>query len=97
MGRLLVFVAIIVVVVIVLGLWGLFLANRKERASQGLKDSERQIRELESVKTRQAKVLEEIRDLAQTEVTLAEDADNTMWRVVHGLANGALALKEDEK
>jgi len=96
MGKLLIFAAIILVVLVLLGLVGLFLSNRKERANRGLAESENQIKALEASKTRQATALEEIRDLAGTEITLGDDAgnDTAMWRVVQGLT--VKALKDEE-
>jgi len=96
MGRLLIFAAIILVVLVLLGLLGVFLANRKERANRGLTESENQIKALQATQTRHAAALEEIRGLAETEITLGDGQgnDTAMWRVVQGLT--VKALKDEE-
>jgi hypothetical protein len=94
MGRLLIFLAMILVALGLLGLWGLFLSNRKERATLGLQDSKKQIEALNARDARKAATLQEIHDLAETEITLATGNDASMWQVVQGLA--AEALKEKD-
>jgi FtsZ-interacting cell division protein ZipA len=66
MGKLLVLGAIIVVVAMLLGGWGLFLENRKERFSLGLRGSKKQIAALKTERSRYVAALEEIRSVAQT-------------------------------
>jgi len=94
MGRLLIFGAIIVVVALVLGLVGLLLANRKERATKGLQDSEQRIEELEASTTSQAAALQEIRDLAKAEIDLADGQGDGMWQIVREMADEALREKK---
>jgi len=94
MGRLLIFGAIIVVVALVLGLVGLLLANRKERATKGLQDSEQRIEELEASATSQAAALQEIRDLAKAEIDLADGQGDGMWQIVREMADEALRKKK---
>jgi hypothetical protein len=96
MGRLLIFLAIVLVALGVLGLMLQFFNTRKERAAAGLQDSKKQIEALEADKAHQAVALQEIHDLAETEITLAAgNPDASMWQVVQGLA--AEALKEKDK
>ena len=94
MGRLLIFLAMIVVALGVLGLMLQFFNTRRERAAAGLRDSQKQIDALEAHKTQQAAALQEIHNLAETEITLATGNDASMWQVVQGLA--AEALKEKD-
>jgi Tfp pilus assembly protein PilV len=95
MGRLLIFLAMVVVALGVLGLMLQFFNTRRERATAGLQDSKDQIEALQARKAKQAATLQEIHDLAETEITLGEGADVSMWQVVQGLATEA--LKEEDK
>jgi hypothetical protein len=80
----------------VLGLMLQFFNTRRQRAAAGLQDSKEQIEALEADKAHQAVALQEIRDLAETEITLAAgNPDASMWQVVQGLA--VEALKEKDK
>jgi hypothetical protein len=94
MGRLLIFLAMVVVALGVLGLMLQFFNTRRERATAGLQDSKDQIEALQARKAKQAATLQEIHDLAETEITLATGNDASMWQVVQGLA--AEALKEKD-
>jgi Tfp pilus assembly protein PilV len=95
MGRLLIFLAMVVVAVGVLGLMLQFFNTRRQRAAAGLQDSKDQIEALEARKSQQATALQEIHNLAETEITLATGTDASMWRVVQGLAAEALKEKKD--
>jgi hypothetical protein len=66
MGKLLVLGLIIVVVAMLLGGWGLFLENRKERFSLGLRGSKKQIEAMRVERDRHIAALQEIRSVAQT-------------------------------
>jgi hypothetical protein len=95
MGKLLILLAMIVVTVILLGLWGLFLDRQKQRTTLGLQQKQKKVEELEDRQAHQTATLQEIHDLAETEITLGEGADVSMWQVVQGLATEA--LKEEDK
>lgn len=73
MGRLLVFVVLIVIVVGALGWWGLMLENRRERSSMGLRGSKKRLRALQTSQTRMTAALQEIRDIAAASSTAAKD------------------------
>jgi len=95
MGRLIVFGGILVVVLLVLGLWGLFLANRKERATRGLDNAEDRIKALETSTTTHVAALAEIRDVAKAEIDLADGTGDGMWQIVREMAEEA--LKEEKR
>ena len=99
MGRLLIFLAVIVVTVILLGLWGLFLDRQKQRAKLGLENTKKKIEELQTRDARQIAALTEIRNLADTEVTLADESGTNihMWLVVQGLTTEILEEEGDKR
>jgi hypothetical protein len=79
MGRLLIFVGIILVLVIVLGLWGYFLQNRQDEHRMGLKGSKKLIKELDADRDKRGKALEEIREIASSSETVSGDP---LWSLV---------------
>lgn len=73
MGRVLIFLALFVGLVIVLVALGYWLQNRQTKFRLGLISSKQHIRELESDKDRYADTLREIRQLADTGRTVGGD------------------------
>jgi len=88
MGKLLLFVGIIIAVVIVLGIWGFFLENRQTAHKMGLKGSKKKIAALEARDTRHVAALEEIRDIASSGEVVQGDP---LWSLIASKADEALA------
>jgi hypothetical protein len=93
MGKLLIFVSIILVTVILLGLWGYFLQTRQTANTMGLKGSKKQIATLQAGNTRYVNALKEIREIAEaSEVTQGDP----LWSMIVTKIDEAL-LKENKK
>ena len=94
MGKMLIFAAIVIVIVVVLGLYGLFLENRKEAATMGMRGSKKRLRQLESERTRYVDALTEIREIAQTSEALD---GNAMFSLIIDKADMALQDKNEKR
>jgi hypothetical protein len=73
MGKILVFLVVIVAVVVVLGWWGLMLENRQDRARLGMRRSKKRMAALETGNARLVATLEEIRSVAEDSSAAAGD------------------------
>lgn len=94
MGKLLIFVGIIVVTVVVVSLWGLLLENRQQRAKMGLQGSKKRLAELESNTERYRSVLLEIQSIADASVITGPP--DAMWDLVLRKANDVLNDDNDK-
>jgi hypothetical protein len=92
MGRVLIFAAIVIAVVFVLGAWGLFLENRKTARTLGLQGSKKRLARLEAAQKRHVDALEEIRQIATTSEVLD---GNAMFSLIIDKADAALQDKTD--
>jgi hypothetical protein len=92
MGKLMVFLALVVLIAIVLGLLGYFLQSRSDAAKRGLTGSRKRIRALESGTARHVKALEEIREIATSSEIVSGDP---LWSMVIDKVD--LALEEENK
>jgi hypothetical protein len=92
MGKVLIFAAIALAVVFVLGAWGLFLENRKDANMMGLKGSKKRLARLEAATKRHVDALEEIREIAHTSEVLDP---HPMWSLIVDKADAALQDKTD--
>lgn len=92
MGKMLIFAAIVLAVVLVLGAWGLFLENRKTANTMGLKGSKKRLAALETAEKRHIDALNEIRDIATTSELLD---GNAMFSLIIDKADAALQDKTD--
>jgi len=93
MGKLLIFAAIIVAVVIVLGVWGYFLENRQAAHRMGLKGAKKRIAALEARDARYVEALKEIRDIAESSEVVQGDP---LWSVIVTKADEVLT-EENQK
>jgi hypothetical protein len=92
MGKMLIFAAIVLFVVLVLGAWGLFLENRKTANTMGLKGSKKRLAALETAEKRHVDALKEIRDIATTSELID---GNAMFSLIVDKADRALQDQTD--
>jgi len=93
MGRLLIFLALVVLIFIIIGGIGYVLQNRQDAHKLGLTGSKRRLRELESTSHRQTDALKEIRDIAtSSEVT----SGDPLWSLVIDKVDQALEREDKE-
>lgn len=79
MGRLLIFVIIVVLMVMAVGLIVSLLQNRQTAFKAGLGGSKRKLRELETTSRRQTDALKEIRDIASSSEVTNSDP---LWSLI---------------
>jgi hypothetical protein len=92
MGKLLIFAGIVLLVVLILGAWGLFLENRKTANTMGLKGSKKRLAALETAEKRHVDALKEIRDIATTSELID---GNAMFSLIVDKADAALQDNTD--
>ena len=93
MGRLLIFVLIVIVLVLAVGGIVYLFQNRQEAFKRGLGGSKKRLAELESTADRQTDALKEIRDIAtSSEIT----SGDPLWSLVVDKVDQALEREDKE-
>jgi FtsZ-interacting cell division protein ZipA len=95
MGRLLIFVGIIVIAAIILGVLWLALSNQEQRAKMGLQSSKKRMVALQTQADIYRGTLEEIQSIADTSVVTG--SGDPMWDLVLGKINDVLHNDNDGK
>ena len=93
MGRLLIFVLIVILLVLAVGGIVYLFQNRQEAFKRGLGGSKKRLAELESTADRQTDALKEIRDIAtSSEIT----SGDPLWSLVVDKVDQALEREDKE-
>ena len=93
MGRLLIFVLIVILLVLAVGGIVYLLQNRQEAFKRGLGGSKKRLAELESTSHRQTDALKEIRDIATSSEIVSGDP---LWSMVVDKVDQALEREDEE-
>jgi hypothetical protein len=93
MGKLLIFVGIMVVAIILLALWGYFLQTRENANKAGIAGRKKTVRDLQRSNMERFQALTEIRDIATSSSVVTGDP---LWSMVIDKVDAVLN-KEEEK